>query len=674
MKKIITSFFILIVLFASPAGASIMPNDPYFGNQWYLSKIKADSAWDKVSASPDTVIAVIDSGVQIDHPDLRANIWKNRGEIPGDGIDNDNNGFIDDVNGWDFADNTADPSPKFSEGWTEDGVSHGTMVAGIIAAAGNNRLGVTGVTWQAQIMALRSLNDKGEGKVSDVIRAIDYAINNGADIINLSFTSFNYSEGLQEAIARAHQAGVIIVAAAGNEQGNGAGYNTDKTKIYPACYDGKLVGENMVIGVAATDALDQKTGFSSYGFSCVDIAAPGISFFNTVANGHRPGTTADYNGYWSGTSMAAALVSATVALIEQADPGISRREAVNILFASADNISLLNPAYLGQLGNGRLNVNRAVEMAKENLYSRIGRVIVNPQSAGKTARVVAASGDLVYNLPASAFKPGSSFAAGDVNGDGTDEIVVGAAKGEEPKIKILDTKGRLIKEFLAADKKFRGGLNISLADFNDNGLQDIVTAPASNGAPQIQIFDFRGNLKKRFLAAGASWRGGLNVAAGNIDGKGEPEIVVGFAAGSEPQVRIFNSSGQLIGLFLAYEKKFRGGVNVAVANINGRQEHSRLEILTAPGSGRDPQVKIFDNRGRLRSSFLAFSRNWQGGVNLSAGDITSDGLAEVIVGAYGGAAPHIRVFSGSGDLLESFYAFEEGFSGGVKPGVIKINN
>ncbi|MFA6513749.1 MAG: S8 family peptidase [Patescibacteria group bacterium] len=673
MKKIITSFFILFLALAGSVSAGITPNDPLFSNQWYLSKIKADSAWDKVSESPDTVIAVIDSGVEINHPDLIENIWKNVREIPDDGVDNDQNGFIDDINGWDFSTNTPDPSPKFSTGWTEAGVSHGTMVAGVIAARGNNGQGVVGVTWRAKIMALKALNDKGEGRVSDVIRAIDYAINNGADIINLSFVSFNYSAGLQEAINRAHLAGVMIVAAAGNEQAGGEGYNIDKTKIYPACYDGKMIGENMVIGVAATDALDQKTKFSSYGFSCVDISAPGISFFNTVTN-NQSGTGVNYDGYWSGTSMATPLVSATLALIQQANPELSRRETVNILFASSDNISRLNPDYLGQLGNGRLNVNRAVEMAKEKLYNNSGRLIIIPSSGENKTKIVAANGDQVYTLPVGTIKSGASFVAGDINDDGVEEIVVGAVKGEEPKVKIINNKGKLINEFLAGDRKFRGGLNVALIDLDNSGAKEIIVSSASNGNAQIQIFNNKGILKNKFFVAAQGWRGGLSIASGDIDGKNGSEIVIGYGVGSEPLVKIYSLEGKLIGSFLAYEKKFRGGVNVAVANLDGRKDHNKAEIIVSPGPGREPQIKIFDNRAKVKNQFLGYGRNWRGGINLSAGDINSDGISEIILSAYRGAAPHVRVFDISGILLESFYAFSEGFNGGINAGIIKINN
>lgn len=621
------------------------------------------------------VIAVIDSGIDIEHPDLRDNIWHNTKEIATNNKDDDKNGFADDVDGWDFVLNKSNPSPKFSSGWTEAGVSHGTMVAGIIAARGNNNQGVAGVTWRTKIMALRVLNDKGEGKISDVVRAIDYATNNGADIINLSFVNFTYSEAVQEAIKRAHSNGVMIVAAAGNEQAAGEGYNIDKTPIYPACYDGQF-GENMVIGVVATDALDQKARFSSYGFHCVDIAAPGISFFNSVTPGSDVNNPNKYyDGYWSGTSMAAPLVSASLALIAQANPELSRREIVNILFASTDNISRLNPTYLGQLGNGRLNLNSAIEMAKDRLYSRLGRIIIVPASGVKESKLTAANGDLVKNINWSE-KIGSnvSLATGDINADGIEEIVIGAAPGSEPYVMIFNKEGKLIKKFLALDKNFRGGVNVAVSVSSNNDQAEIITAPASRGTAQIRIYNNQGKLQKQFLAGDKKYIGGLNIAVGDIEGKGENKIVVGYGSGQEPQLKIYSRDGKLIGAWLAYEKKFRGGVKVAVANVNGRKDHDRAEIIVAPGKGREPQVKIFNNYSTLQKQFSAYGKTWQGGVNLAVGDLNNDGINEIALGANTGATPHVRVFDSSGTLLESFYAWEASWSGGVNLGIIRINN
>jgi len=672
MKKLITSFFILFLLSALPILAAVKPNDTHYNKQWYLAKVNADSAWEKITESPETVIAVIDSGIQINHPDLENNVWINRGEFKDNGIDDDSNGFIDDFHGWNFVDNTPDPSPDLKSEWSEAGASHGTIVAGIIAAQGNNKRGVAGITWNAQIMPLKVMNDIGEGRISDVVRAIDYAVNNGADIINLSFVSFGYSQAMQDAIRRAHEAGVIVVAAAGNEQSAGKGYNTDETPIYPACYDGQLIGENMVIGVAATDALDQKALFSSYGFSCVDISAPGISFFSTVTKGgSKDNYSKEYDGYWSGTSMATPVVSGAIALIQQSNPALSRSEVVNILFASSYNLSRLNPDYLGQLGNGRVDINKAISMSKEKLYSQVSRLLISP-GGEKEIQVAAANGSLLDKI--SMEEKDFSMTSGDVNGDRNEEIVVGAGPGSLPEVKIYNREGEMIKKFLVYSKNFRGGVEVDLIDLDNDGRAEVVVAPTSGVGSQVRIFDYNGRLKKEFWAAGRYHKGGLSLAVGDIDGRGNQQIVVGLGQGNEPQVRIFNNKGKMVGIFLAYEKTFKGGINVEIANIDGRKDHSRSEIIVSPGAGRYPLIRIFDDHSKLKRQFYAYTKNWKGGVNLAADDIDNDGVAEIVVGAYPGAAPHVRIFSGKGILLESFYALDEDFSGGVDVDIMKINN
>jgi len=682
MKRILASFFVFLAFMVPvAAGANFLPNDPYYSNQWYLSRIQAPAAWEKINRSPNITIAVIDAGVQINHPDLQDNIWTNEKEIPDNQIDDDHNGFIDDVHGWDFVGNVPDPSPKFDEGWIESGISHGTMVAGIIAATGDNHRGIVGLTWQAKIMPLRALNDKGEGRISEVIRALDYAVHNGADIINLSFVGFNYSQGLQDAIQRAYDAGVIVVAAAGNEQADGEGYNTDKNPIYPACYDGKN-GENMVIGVAATDALDQKAGFSSYGFKCVDIAAPGVSFFGTITYGGNPVERDKYyDGFWSGTSMAAPVVSGALALIEEINPQLKPTEAVNILLQSADNISRLNPIYLGQLGSGRINLERALNLAQERLYSRLGRILLSPaswpletSSSSSPELLIADKNGAAWQHWPLTGKAGNNFAAGDVDGNGEEEIISGGASGQDPYINIYAPDGKLRGRFPVYDRNFKGGFSLAVADVNDDGLAEIIVGAGPGGGPHIRIFDHKGRLKGQFFAFETGFRGGVNVAAGNIDGQGAAEIIAARGQGGMPEIKIFDRRGKLRGQFFAFEKKFRGGVNVAVANVDGRNDHNKSEIIVAPGSGREPMVKIFSDKAVLKESFLAYSRNWQGGVNIAAGDLDNDGRADIVTGAKAGAAPHVRIFNGQGKLTESFYAFPESFSGGVNVGIASFNN
>ena len=676
MKNYLASFFIGLFLFLPflAVEAGITPNDPYYLRQWYLPKIEADSAWTKIKETPDIIIAVIDSGVDINNPDLKNNIWVNSKEISNNGLDDDRNGFIDDVNGWDFVSGVPKPTPKFDTGWTEAGISHGTMVAGIIGAEGNNNKGVTGITWKSKIMPLRVLNDKGEGKISSVVRAIDYAVANRADIINLSFVTYSYNDSLYNAITRAYKAGVIVVAAAGNDQSNGEGRNTSKTPIYPACMDGPN-GENMVIGVAATDALDQKTTFSSYGFNCVDITAPGISFFNTVTyGGNYQSNDQNYDGYWSGTSMASPVVSGVMALVAQVNPDLNRSEIINLVLGSANNISQLNPSYLGQLGHGRVNANRAVNLARDKMYDHVTRLLVAPAASSNKIKITSVSGIVIseFSVPDSKF--GFNVSSGDVNGDGENEIILASEKGSEPWIRIYSKEGKLIKQFLAYAKNFKGGVRLAVGDFDNNGVFDIITAPGAGGGPHVRIWNGEGRLLRQFFADDPNTRGGLTVALNDVDNNGQSEIIVGAGVNRPPFIKIYNSQAKLQGYFLAFPKTYTGGVNVAVAGIYGRKDNHKQSIVVAPAGKYKPVVKIFNNLGILKKEFQVYGDNWQGGVNIAVGDISNDGLGEIITGAKSGATPHVRVWSGDGGLIDSFYAYDESFTGGASVSLLEFNN
>ncbi|MFH1233435.1 MAG: S8 family serine peptidase [Patescibacteria group bacterium] len=708
MDKKLTSFFILFFSLASLLSlvfifqskialaesnfhyhATIIPSDTYFTNQWYLSKIKVVEAWDQIRESPDVIIAIIDSGVQINHPDLASSIWVNKKEIPNNNIDDDNNGYIDDINGWDFVNNVADPSPKFMPGWTDTGIQHGTVVAGIVAASGNNATGIAGVTWSAKIIVLKVLDDKGEGSSDKVVKAIDYAVANGADIINLSFVGLGYSNSLNEAIKRASSAGLLIVAAAGNEEAQGHGGSLDATPVYPVCNDG-VNGENMVVGVSAVDTIDQKAAFSSYGFKCVDISAPGVSIYSTLVYSptnyfnNQPFNNY-YGGYWSGTSVAVPMVSGALALISATNPSLSREQILEILYNSSDNLNKLNPNYLNQLGKGRLNVAEAVREALAILKKNSTKIVIAPSNNfaslvkitdqnGKEEKSFYAYGDK--------FKGGVNLASGDVNGDGLDEIITGAGQGGGPHIRIFNTQGELMGQFFAYPDNWRGGVNVAVADVDSDGIAEIITAPMSGYSPEIKIFDWKGKLKKSFLAYSSQFKGGVYVTAGDVNGDNKNEIITGPGQGGGPHVRVFNMNGKVLSQFFAYDKKFHGGVKVAVGNIIAGVRSKSLEIITAPGQGGGPQIRVHDSNGNLLKQFFAFKNNFRGGVNVSSGDLNNDGIDEIIVGAGLGGAPHIRAFDispltkgGAGvKLIGSFYGFAESFAKGINVAVIKIMN
>ncbi|MEC4675681.1 MAG: S8 family serine peptidase [Nitrospirota bacterium] len=266
------------VVYAEPnyiLRASVIPNDPDFSNLWGLNNtgqtggtpdadLDAPEAWDLSTGSANVVIAVIDTGVAYNHPELINNIWTNTGEIDcTDGVDDDLNGYIDDCTGWDFIGDDNDPT---------DYNGHGTHVSGTIAAEGDNGADIAGVMWDARIMPLRFLGVSGAGDTADAIVAIEYAADNGARVINASWGGGPYSQSLYDAIEYARTKNVIFVAAAGNEAND-----NDTSPAYPASYD----LEN-IISVAAVDDADALASFSNYGLTSVDLGAPGVGIYSTV--------------------------------------------------------------------------------------------------------------------------------------------------------------------------------------------------------------------------------------------------------------------------------------------------------------------------------------------------------------------------------------------------------
>jgi serine protease len=316
------------------------PNDPAFGSLWGLDNtgqsggtanadIGAPEAWNTSTGTGHTIVAVIDTGVDYNHPDLKANMWKNSREIPGNGIDDDGNGYRDDVYGYDFANNDSNPM---------DDNGHGTHVSGTIGAVGDNGVGVAGIDWHTKIMALKFLDSSGSGYLSNAVRALNYAVANGAKVVNNSYGGGGYDAAMQTAINNARTHGVIVVAAAGND-----GTNNDSNPVYPANYS----GDNL-IAVAATDRNDRIASFSNYGRTTVDIAAPGVAIYSTLPNGQY--------GTYSGTSMATPHVVGAIALVWDAHPDWTYHQVIDAVLNTADRVSSLS----GKVASGRLDVAKAI--------------------------------------------------------------------------------------------------------------------------------------------------------------------------------------------------------------------------------------------------------------------------------------------------------------------------
>ncbi len=657
--------------------AVFVPTDSFYSQQWYLSKIKAPQAWDFTrGGNQDIVIAILDTGVDIDHPDLKENIWLNKNEIKGDGIDNDNNGYIDDLHGWDFVRNTLDPKPKFDEDYNESGIHHGTLVAGIASAVGNNNEGITGLAWGSKIMPLRVLNSKGTGSVEHVIRAVRYAIDNGAKIINLSFVGTSKSFFLAEALKEAWRNGVIVVAAAGNETVNQP-VNLNESPNYPICLDDDD-DDNFIIGVAAVDDTDQKALFSDFGSACVDVSAPGTRIYGALAyNPNYSDYREYYGGYWSGTSIAAPIVSGLAALTWSVNPFFSQKQVQDFILNQADNIDGFNPGLEGQLGKGRVNAYATISYA----YSQLGTLhqshyIVTGAGPGGGPHVrifdsagLPLGGFFAYDEN---FRGGVRVAAGDVSGDGQDEIVTGAGPGGGPHVRIFNINGYPEGGFFAYDENFRGGVSVAVGDINGDGLDEIITAPGPNGDSRIKVFDINGNLKADFFAYNKNFKGKVNIAIGDIDGDGVDEIVTGAGPGGGPHVRVFDGQGNLKFHFFAFNKKFLGGVNVAVGDVDGDGQN---EILVSVASKASSYVRVFDSKLLLlRLQFLAYSKDFYYGSNIATVDFDQDNKVEIIVAPNGSREPQINIFDSSGNPVSQFYSYSRHFHGGVNITTMKASD
>ena len=310
-----------------------VPNDPKWNKQWALPKIDASKAWDSAIGSDTVIVAVIDTGIDYNHPDLQGNIWKNPGEIAGNKIDDDGNGYVDDVYGWDFCNKDNDPM---------DGDSHGTHVGGTIAAATNNGVSVAGVSWHASLVALKFLSDEGWGSVADAIDAVAYCAAMDFPISNNSWGGGGYSQAMKDAIAIAANKGHLFCAAAGN-----SATNNDMSPHYPSNYD-----LPSVLSVAASNSSDKLAWFSCFGHKTVDLAAPGEGILSLVPKGG----TASY----SGTSMATPHVAGAAALLLSINPDFGHQELKNSLMNTVDPI----PSFDGKMvAPGRLNLANAVGVA-----------------------------------------------------------------------------------------------------------------------------------------------------------------------------------------------------------------------------------------------------------------------------------------------------------------------
>jgi len=528
-----------------------VPDDPNYGQQWGLKNFKighdvhAEGAWDVTRGDTSVVIAIVDTGVYWLHPDLGGsppdyadgNIWTNAAELGGQpGVDDDGNGYTDDVRGWDWVD--VEQAWQVWEG--EDGTDpdndprdfngHGTHVAGIADAITDNGVGIASLGFGCRIMALRAgwsgnSNGKEEGwvRMDFCAQAIYYATNMGARVINCSWSSSS-SGGLEQAVDFAVANGVVVVDAAGNSG------TSDQSDNY-------LSTRGDCIDVAATDQTDKKASFTNYG-TWVDVCAPGFNIYSTVYL-----HSSDFSGYtyMSGTSMAAPFVSALAGLLFSEHPDWSSLQVMDQIESTADYIDDINPVYAGKLGRGRVNAEQALTVqatSKWKLVSTSGfessPVVADIVPGGPLEIAVGGKDSLVYLLgPDGVPLPGwpvrvgaavnSSPAAADLDGDGDMEVVVGDDSGF---LHVLDPDGTELPGW-PVDLGSKIYATPAIGDLDGDGSAEIVVGDYGK---QVSALNPDGSLLPGWPVQVGS-QVSSSVAMGDINGDGLYEVVVGCPNG-----------------------------------------------------------------------------------------------------------------------------------------------
>lgn len=395
------------------------PNDPLYAKLWGMNNvgqadpsnqvgiagvdIGAEKAWDIETGNKDLIVAVIDTGIDYNHPDLKDNMWTNEAELNGKaGVDDDSNGFVDDVYGYNFSENKGD---------SRDDQGHGSHCAGTIGAKGDDGKGIVGVAWNVKLMSVKFLSSSGSGTLENALKAIDYATKMGAKIMSNSWGGGGFSQTLKEAIERSNAAGALFVAAAGNN-----GTNNDQSPVYPGSYQ-----VPNVLSVAAIDNKGQMAGFSCYGRNAVHVGAPGVNVYSSTGGAYDS---------FSGTSMATPHVSGIAALVLSHEPNLTNVQLKDRIIATAKPMQSLR----GKVKSGGM----------ANAYTALMNILPEPDvndPANWPAKEVAISSAHNYGD-----KKTETF---EVKIDGAKEVALYFAKfATESRydfVKLYDSTGKLVQ-------------------------------------------------------------------------------------------------------------------------------------------------------------------------------------------------------------------------------------
>lgn len=454
VKKAMVMAVILSFVFLSfqPAVA-LIPTDPFYDEQALMwGQISAAEGWEYTTGSKDVVVAIIDTGIDTSHEDLRHNLWINIHEIPDNRKDDDHNGFVDDVYGWNFVENNNDVRPSvFNNEDDKEAVRHGTIIGGLVGAEGGNKIGGVGVNWKISLMTLRAIKSNGNGALDAVVKAVNYAVNNGADIISMSFMGEETDADFYNVLRHAYKKGVLIVTAGGNYDSTLENGNLNTKPFYPACFDNQDgLGENWILTVGSVGRNNKVSDFSAYG-NCIDITAPGEYIFSTERYAPQFGYPNEFGGPWFGTSFATPIVAGVAALIKSEHPEWGPKQIISTLLSSANPSQNLNTA--PGLNMGR-SITSAVATPKNgivgNIFYSSGKGLWKLNINSTEKEKIASFADYVIK------------ALNIYNNFNKEEVTVLLRKKNENLIKIFNERGAFIKEFKLPVRPANSAENIKM--------------------------------------------------------------------------------------------------------------------------------------------------------------------------------------------------------------------
>jgi len=544
------SFFVAIpqVQAAQTPLKPIVPNDTFYDWEWGMEMINAPLAWAQVKAAPtstrEVVVAVVDGGVDFTHPDLKGALWTNPDEKPNK-LDDDGDGYVDDLHGWNFVTNASDTRPMGGSVVARGAWEHGTMTSSLIAGRGNDNIGMAGMAWKAKIMPLVILGADGSGGTERLAKAIHYAISHHADIINLSLEGEEEDQDVSDAITEATARGILVVIASGNGS-TGFGVDLDKQPLFPSCQKG--AANQSVLVVTAIDDTGVRNPSSNYG-KCVNIAAPGSEILAGRPTYDPLGQSKDISGYgmWNGTSLAAPFVSGAAAMLKTMNPDWTGEQLAQRILDTVQPF----PDTKGSVGMGRgiLDAAAATALPSVAKYGPWKLSVANP--------------------------------------------------GYKPMVWVTDLKGEPIYSFMAGNPGDRRGLRAVFVLWDEDRVPDVMVTSQGDALGAWRIYRVDGVL----LAAGQvspgaqdAIKGGLLLASQDLKVSGRRTMLLTEATGQRAW-RLEPDTGLGKAFYATLNEKAFGSMAVGMQNpaqtmalLVRSQPTSSLKIMRDWGLGEEASV------------------------------------------------------------------------------------